>query len=358
MQRSRLLLLLMMTGLLALVGCMKGEQTVEELDVPEEVDVADEENDEENDEVVSDKDEDEDLASSESEETVARELYLLDESGLVVPQTIELPKSESAATQALEYLVKDGPITDLLPNGFQAVLPVGTEIIGLNLEDDGTLIVDVSEDFTDYEPENELKILQSMTHTLTQFDSVEKIKLWINGENQSEMPVNGTPLSEGFSRSNGINIEITEKPDVQSSEVTTIYYPKQYEEDNVQFVPVTTYVNDKQDFFSSVIQAIIDGPSYDLKAKNVFNDQTRLLQKPTLEDGVLQLEFSEDILKDQEEEVIADEVIETLARTLTMQDDVDAIQVNVQDVSELMGENGDTYNEPVNVQHFEGREKM
>src|SRR5690606_31953708 len=102
---------------------------------------------------------DEGLEIVESEETVVRELYLLDASGMVVPQTLELPRTESAAKQAAEYLVIDGPVTELLPNGFQAVLPAGTEILGVNLEEDGTLIVDVSEDFKNYEAEDELKIL-------------------------------------------------------------------------------------------------------------------------------------------------------------------------------------------------------
>ena len=53
---------------------------------------------------------------------------------MVVPQTFELPKTESAAKQALEYIVKDGPVSEILPNGFQAVLPAGTEIIGVNFK--------------------------------------------------------------------------------------------------------------------------------------------------------------------------------------------------------------------------------
>src|SRR5699024_6089331 len=52
-------------------------------------------------------------------------------------------------------------------------------------------------------------------HTLTQFDSVDKVKLWINGEEQNAMPVDNTPLSEGYSRANGINLDVTNKPDLQ-----------------------------------------------------------------------------------------------------------------------------------------------
>src|SRR5699024_8424082 len=226
-----------------------------------------------------------------------RDIYLFDENGLVVPQELELPKTKSAATQAVEYLVVDGPVTELLPNGFQAVLPAGTEVIGTNLQDDGTLIVDVSEDVKNYQAEDEVKILEAMTHTLTQFDSVDKIKLRIDGEAQTVMPINETPISEGYSRANGINMDIKDKPDLQHSKAMTVFYPKSYQGD-ISFVPVTTYINDKEtDEFAAIVQTLLEGPSQHFATQQVFNDFTELVGKPSLSDGVLQLEFNEDILK-------------------------------------------------------------
>ena len=356
MREVRVLLCIIIVMVFGLAGCMKGEQTMEEVDVPENVSIVDEEANENNDEQINEA---EDEAVIESEETVARELYLIDENGMVVPETLELPKSESAAKQVLEYLVKDGPVTELLPNGFEAVLPAGTEILGVNLEEEGTLIVDVSKEFQEYQAEDELKILQAMTHTLTQFESVDKIKLWINGHNLTEMPVNGTPLSDGYSRANGINLDVTERPDVQSTEAATVFYPKKYES-GLKFVPMTKYISraEKEDYFASVVQAMLDGPSYSYVVQDVFNDQTTLVKKPYLKDGVLQLEFSDAILENKEKQTISDETVETLVRTLTAQEGVDAVQLTVENVEELSGKNGVSYNEPVTVQSFESKEKM
>ncbi|MEI3614732.1 GerMN domain-containing protein [Pseudogracilibacillus sp. SO30301A] len=345
---------LLIVLVLLLGGCLKGEQTFEEVDVPEDVTIVDEEGKEtEGDDPVEEEEE-----VIESDETVARELYLIDASGMVVPQTLELPKTESAATQALEYLVKDGPVTEMLPNGFQAVLPAGTEIIGLNLEEDGTLIVDLSEEFKNYEAEEEVKILQAMTHTLTQFDSVNKIKLWINGENLDEMPVNGTPLSEGYSKSNGINIYVKDQPSLMHSKVVTVHYPKQYN-DNLYFVPMTQYINDdNEDVFTTIVEALMEGPSYEIQGLQVFNDNTTLLTKPVLNDGVLQLEFSEEILKDEEKAVIADDVVETLVRSLTEQEDVEAVDIKVENKEKVVSENGTTYDKPVTKNDIIKSEKM
>lgn len=357
MQEKRLLLFIFIIFLsFILGGCLKGEQTLEEIDVPEEVTIMDDENEVEID-VEQDILEGEEQVV-ESDELVARELYLIDANGMVVPQTLEIPKTESAAMQALEYLVKDGPVTEILPNGFQAVLPAGTEIIGVNLQDDGLLIVDLSEEFKNYAAEDELKILQAMTYTLTQFDSVDQIKLWLNGENLTEMPVNKTPISQGLSQKNGINIYVTDKPSLKHSKVVTVYYPKRYNE-NLYYVPVTQYINDKEkDVFSSIIEALIEGPAYDVQALQVFNDDTSLVNKPFLQNGVLQLVFNEAILMDEDRSVIADDVMETLVKSLTEQAAVDAVEVKVENKDIIMNESGLTYDRPVQVSDFTPLEKM
>ncbi|MEK0397438.1 GerMN domain-containing protein, partial [Lactobacillus delbrueckii] len=83
---------------------------------------------------------------------------------------IALPESKSIAKQALEYLVQDGPVSNLLPNGFRAVLPANTQL-SVDVKD-GLATVDFSGDFKDYQAHDEQKILESVTWTLTQFDSI------------------------------------------------------------------------------------------------------------------------------------------------------------------------------------------
>src|SRR5699024_7286687 len=103
---------LLLTGtvgmVVALAGCFQGEQTMEEIDPPmeaEEVDqledpVAEENEDSENVEEEEESEAVEDVHA----ETVPREIYLIDSTGMVASQVIELPKIESkeVATQVLE----------------------------------------------------------------------------------------------------------------------------------------------------------------------------------------------------------------------------------------------------------------
>ncbi len=356
--------LMIMLITVLLTGCFQGEQSMEEIDAPEDAEAVNNGEDASSSGETEEKGEkeftdEEDEADAESE-TVARQLYLVDADGMVVSQTLELPKEESkeVAQQSLEHLVKDGPVTSILPNGFQAVLPAGTEILGLNLQEDGTMIVDVSEEFENYEEKQELNILESMTYTLTQFENVDKLQLRINGHTQEEMPVNGTPIKEGYTRANGINLKESDTLDLVDSQAVTMYYPAEHNE-NRYYVPVTQHINSgDQDMLSSIVQSLINGPGYNTNVTQVFNSQTSLMSKPSLNDGVLELMFNQDILKDTDKAMISDEVMETLVRTLTEQEGVEAVEVNVEDVDQLVNENEEVYAEPVTRKEFIPTEKL
>ncbi|AXI09615.1 spore gernimation protein [Oceanobacillus sp. 143] len=365
MQKKGLLMTGAITLSVLLTGCFQGEQSLEDLDPPqnaEEVNNLEKPTTDEDSKASSEESEqtEGEETSEVAEETVPRQLFLLDANGMVASQTLELPKLESkeVATQVIEYLVKGGPVTEMLPNGFQAVLPEGTEVIGVNLKEDGTMIVDLSEEFKDYQASEELQILESVTHTLTQFENVNKVQLWINGHPQTEMPVNGTPIGEGYSRANGINITDTDTLDLVNSQAVTMYYPAEHGE-NRYYVPVTQYVEKgEEEFFHSIVQSLLEGPGYQADVVNVFNSQTDLASEPVLSDGVLELVFNEEILKDSEQGIIADEVMETLVRTLTEQEAIDAVDIKVENKEKLVNENGESYDEPVTKQTFTPTEKL
>ncbi len=339
---------------LSLAGCFQGEQSMDEMDPPREN--AEPVNNLE--EIPSDKTEENKEAEDSSTAIVERELYLLDKNGMVAAQTLQLPETDQVASQVLEYLIKDGPVTELLPNGFQAVLPAGTEILGMNLLEDGTLIVDLSEEFKDYQPEEEVQILEAMTFTLTQFENVDRVQLWINGHHQEAMPVAGTPIGKGYSREMGINVMASNTPDLLTSEPVTMYYPQEQNE-NRYYVPVTQYIEEKDgNLYRGIIETLLDGPGYSANVKHVFNTNAQLLADPVLEDGVLSVLFNEGILKDSEKAVISDDVMETIVRTLTEQEGIEAVDIKVESVEQLVNEDGEVYEEPVSKQYFTPTEQL
>lgn len=335
-----------------LSGCFEGEQSLDEIDPPQ--------NAQEVDNLDKVNEEDVSATPEETAETVSRDLYLLDANGMVASQTLELPVPDTneVAAQVLEHLVKGGPVTPLLPNGFQAVLPEGTEVLGVNLQEDGTIIVDLSEEFTQYEENQEVQILESVTHTLTQFENVHKVKLRVNGQDLKEMPVNGTPINSGYSRANGINIINNDTLDYLQSEPVTMYYPVE-QENNRYYLPVTQYIETNEDeAITNIIKELIDGPGYQSKVVNVFNPEAGLASEPILNNGILEVVFNKEILADSEQGIIADEVMETMVRTLTEQPNIDAVDVKVENVEKVVNENGEAYTEPVTKQVFLPSEEL
>lgn len=280
-----------------------------------------------------------------AEETkIKTELYLIDKNGYVVPQTLELPKSEGIAKQALEYLVKDGPVTDILPNGFRAVIPADTQL-SVKI-DKGVAVVDFSKEFKNYQKEDELKILQAITWTLTQFDSVEKVKLRINGEDLKEMPVNGTPISEGLSRASGINIDTGDVVDITNTKAITVYYVGG-DVGNYYYVPVTRRVSEKEDNITAAINELVKGPDLSSHLLTDFVPDIALLDKPTVVDGKATVNFNENILGSFKEKKITQSTLNALVLSLTEQEGIESVEVQVNGSANLLNENGKPLSEPV-----------
>lgn len=354
-----LTILLISVLLLSACGMFKGEQgTMEDMDPPPEQanlvedlkSITDGESEEADEEEGVEEDDEEDSSGS-TGESVKRTLYLLDQNELVVPVEVDLPtpNNKEVARQVLEYLVEDGPVSSILPNGFQAVLPSGTDILQINLDEEGTLVVDMSEEFANYEAEKEKKILEAMTFTLTQFENVNNVKVWINGHEQQTMPVNGTPLHEGYSRAKGINVHVADAVDFMESKATTLYFPMQANNEEVYFVPVTQHVPiDQDNELHSIVQALLEGPSFDLPLQKYINTGAQLESEPLLNsEGVLSLQFNENILSNSEKGVIADEVMESIVLTMTELENVDAIEVSAGNHQAVISESGQAYEEPV-----------
>ncbi|WP_062199041.1 GerMN domain-containing protein [Massilibacterium senegalense] len=325
-----------------LAGCQwgggKAQQTI---DPPPEVTVVDEEA------TLSDKEQskESEQTKEKTEKTVLRELYLLDEKGMLVPTVLKVPHTTSVAKQSVEYLVKNGPVTELLPEGFQAILPAGTEVLSVNLVGD-TIVVDFSPEFKEYKAEEEERILQSITYTLTQFDQIQKVKLQINGHELKEMPVNHTPIDEGVSRLEGINFENESINDVTQTYPVIVYFLTKKE--NAQyFVPVTRRVQEQLDPIEATVQEVLKGPSVQSGLLTPLKEEVKLVEKPKYENGVVTLNFNDAILNNNKENKIADEIVQSLVLSLTEQEGIEKVAILVNGQTQVQQASGKLLTEPV-----------
>lgn len=342
------ILFLTMTFLISGCGLFEGEQALTEIDPPKDVSLTEEGEALNEDGTLKETDSEVAKKDKETVAQVERVLYLIDSNGFVVPQTMKLPETKEVAKQALDYLVMNGPVQDMLPNGFRAVLPAETTIKGVNLQEDGTIIADFSNEFKNYKAEDEEKILQALTYTLTQFENVDRVKIRINGHDLHEMPVNGTPITDGVSRGNGINVDSSDVVDITGSQAVTLYFLAQ-NGDNTYYVPVTkrVEVSGSEDLYTAAVNELIKGPSYTSGLLSEISNEAKLLKAPEYKDGIVTLDFNEGILENSQGKAISDHVINSLVLSLTEQKGVEGVSITVNGKAEVVKESGEKLTKPV-----------
>jgi germination protein M len=323
-----------------LSGCgLFGEEKKTQIDPPQEVTYMDEKESVVTEDVTATATGDE-----VAESTVMTELYLIDKNGFVVPQTMALPNTEAVATQALQYLVENGEVTDLLPNGFRAVLPSDTQV-SVDVKDK-VATVNFSKEFKNYKEEDEMKIVQAVTWTLTQFDSIDSVKFQMNGHELTEMPVKGTPIGKMVSRANGINMDNTDVSDITNTKSVTVYYLGG-DESNYYYVPVTKRVSNNANQVEAVVNELVEGPNYASGLVSEFLSNVKLVGKPEVAAGKVTLNFNDAIYSGLEEKKISNHLLTSLVLSLTEQEGIESVSVMVNGDANLVNENGDKLSEPV-----------
>lgn len=285
--------------------------------------------------------------SGEAADTVTRTLYLFDENGHVTPQSLNLPNAKTPAEEVLKYLVKDGPASTSLPDGFQAVLPAGTTF-KLNLQDDGTLVADFSKQFLNYRAQDEEKMLQAVTWTLTQFDNIKRVKFKVGGKELAEMPEAKTPIpKEGLSRADGINTDLGNVVDITGSRSVVVYYLAENADGEAYYVPVSKRVKSGDDPLTAAVDALINSDPSDPTLASPFDADVELVSRPVVKNGVATLDFNEQLYTDAKKKIVSDEAVNCLALTLTGLTDVKKVAIEVKGNARMTLESGKPLTEPV-----------
>jgi germination protein M len=208
-------------------------------------------------------------------DTVAAPVYLMDSDGYVVPITMNLPKVEGTAKEMISYMIKGGPVEAVKPQGFQALLPEGTKVIGMTIKD-GVATVDFSKEFLNYEAKSEQKIVDALTYSLTTFKSVKAVNIRVNGRQLEAMPKNRTPVTS-LNRENGINLELAEGVKVGNTTPVTLYFQAQTADNTSYFVPVTRLINHTDNKALATVEQLIKGPKEGTNLNSSLLPTTKIL---------------------------------------------------------------------------------
>lgn len=261
-------------------------------------------------------------------------IYLLDSNDYIARTTIKGCDcdTEGKAKDAVEGLIIGGAKSNIIPNGFRSIIPAGTQVIDLKLEEK-ILTINFSKELLDINEKYEEKMIESIIYTLTSIEGIDKVIIQVEGEDLDKLPNSKKTLATILDKSYGINktYDLTTTTNIDSY---TVYYVSSYNDTNY-YVPITKYVNSNgEDKVKVIIDELSSSPIHETNLMSFLNSDTKLIDY-NLENDILKLNFNESILSDNYTNKILEEVIYTIS--LSANDNY-----NVKEVSFLV-ENEEIY---------------
>lgn len=251
-------------------------------------------------------------------------VYLLDEFDYIARTTIKgcdcTPKEE--ALDVIESLIIDGKKNHIIPNGFRSLIPSGTEVLDVSLEDK-ILTINFSKDIMNVNEEYEERMIEAIVYTLTSIDGIDKVVIKVEGKVLEYLPNSNKTMPTILDRGYGINksYDIVNTNNIDSY---TVYYVSNIN-DNNYYVPITKYVNNNnQDKIKVIIDELSSSPIYEANLMSYLSSNVSLIDY-SYDDNILSLNFNNSILSDNTSNNILEEVIYTIS--LSALDNYDAREV-------------------------------
>lgn len=249
-------------------------------------------------------------------------IYLLDYNDYVARTFIKGCSCSSAVDKAsdlLQGLIVEGKKSNIIPNGFKAIIPSGTRVLALNL-DKGVLTIDFSKEILEINKKYEEKMLESLIYTLTSINGIDSVKILVEREELKQLPNSNKQLPSLLDRDYGIN-KVYNLTGTNNIDSYTVFYVNEFN-DNYYYVPVTKYINnDKLDKIKIIIEELTSNPVYESNLMSFLNVNTKLLDYE-IKDDVIKLNFNNLILSDITGNSILEEVIYTISLSVSNEIDV------------------------------------
>ena len=259
-----------------------------------------------------------------------QEVFLLDSNSYVARTNVPINSSsaiEEKCRYLLDVLTIGGKKDSVVPNGFVPIIPSGTDVLGLEYID-GLVKINFSKELLTVNQELEEKMIESIIYTLTSIEEVKGVIIFVEGSLLTRLPKSKVTLPSILSRDFGINkvYDIQTANDIDS---VVIYYLNKHN-DNLYYVPVTSYTNDKREKIKIIIDELTSGPTYESNLMSFVNSNAKLLEY-SVDDKDMKLMFNNYIFNDIDNKNILEEVIYSIALSIRDNYDVESVSIYVDD---------------------------
>ena len=234
-------------------------------------------------------------------------VYLLDDNDYLLEVSIVVKDNLMDSIPIVINTLKSG---NKHYSGLRGILPNNTDINEIVL-DNGILTIDFNKELLNINENLEEKVIESLVFSLLYFKEVKGIKILIDGVPLKNLPKTNIKLDDILTKDFGINKEydITTMNDVQK--VVLYYYEEK--DSNKYYVPVTKYVNSKDDKVKIIIDNLKNNYLSETNLMSYLNEKVRL-ENYELKSNMVTLSFSN--ILDFSFEPLKEEVIYTLANSI------------------------------------------
>lgn len=247
-------------------------------------------------------------------DNIVSTIYLVDSEDYVARTSISSCNCSGIdkAYDLVDGLVIDGKKSNIIPNGFRSIIPSGTSILDVDLND-RTLTINFSKELLEVNEKDENKMIESIIYTLTSIDGIDNVIIKVEGNILNNLP-SGTKLPTLLNKDYGINksYDLVSTRDI---DYYTLYYVNRYN-DYEYYVPVTKYVNNNSDDkIKVIIKELSSSPIYETNLMSYLNANTEIYDYE-LSNNNLKLNFNNLLLSDVDSNRILEEVIYTIGLSM------------------------------------------
>lgn len=255
------------------------------------------------------------------------DIFLLDSNNYLANTKIVTTKTniEEKAKELLEALIIDGSLQDSIPSGFKAIIPSGTRIRSLTKYED-YIKVDFTKELMSTTANNEERIIEAITYTLTTLDGIKGVIIFMEGELLTKLPQSKKTLPSTIDRSYGINKEY-DVVNLNNITKTTIYYVSKFNDDEY-YVPVTKVNNDERSKIKIIIDELNSNNVHKTNLMSYLNNNTEVLSSTEVNNELV-VNFNSAIFNDINTKEILEEVIYTISMSVNDNYDVKEVIFNV-----------------------------
>ena len=264
------------------------------------------------------------------------QVYLLDEDATLIPYTLGIEEGLDLNQRVAEVLrlmtIGNEPV-----QGVRGLLPNNAQLENCTLQG-SQLSLYFPENFRNYDPKTEMRLLEGLTWAVTQFDEVSEVLLYLAGEPLTHMPQLSTPVPLPLNRQIGINNFENTVNRLHDSHSLTVFYTRQKNGSSV-YVPKTLRISNQtslQDKLSSILSDI----SVFSQLKQPLAETQLTVLDCALDEGLLTINVSGEIV--DEEKKVNEELVTSLLLSIQSSLGVSQVQLQVDGVTvNLSGVNDD-----------------